>query len=168
MSHKIIFGHSDGVSAAYEYSGTVRRAAVTALNAEGVNVSCEINVRFTNNSDIRTLNRETRSVDSATDVLSFPMYEFVPGSFSAFGEQLDPDTGLLPLGDMALSIEKIKTQAAELGHSPYREAAYLTVHSVLHLLGYDHLDEGAEKQKMRAREKAIMALLGLPEKEDGE
>lgn len=168
MSHKIIFGHSDGVSAAYEYSGTVRRAAVTALNAEGVNVSCEINVSFMNNDDIRELNREMRSVDSATDVLSFPMYELTPGAFEAKSEYLDPGTSRLPLGDMALNIEKIKAQATEFGHSPSREAAYLTVHSVLHLLGYDHLDEGEEKRRMRAREKAIMALLGLPEKEGGE
>ncbi len=161
MKHNIIIGHADGVSAAYELSGLVRRALVTALNAEGVYVPCEINVLFTNDEGIREINREMRGVDSATDVLSFPMHDFVPGAFDVSADELCEDGGRLALGDMALSVDHIRSQAREFGHSLSREAAYLTVHSALHLLGYDHLDEGEQKRLMRGREKAIMAQLGL-------
>ena len=117
----------------------------------------------TDDEGIRALNKEQRGVDAATDVLSFPAWDFTPGAFDAAAGEPDPDTGLLPLGDMALSIDHIRIQAAEYGNSLGREAAYLTVHSILHLLGYGHLDEGEQKKQMRAREKAIMAALGLPE-----
>ena len=91
------------------------------------------------------------------------MFEFEPGNLpddlTAF---MDPETGLLPLGDMAISLQKVKAQAREFGHSDKREVGYLTVHSVLHLLGYDHVDEGPMKKQMRAREEAIMAEILLP------
>ena len=79
-------------------------------------------------------------------------------------EDADPGTGYVPLGDMAISLERVKAQAKEYGHSNRRELAYLAVHSVLHLLGYDHMDEGQQKAQMRAREEAIMAALGLERK----
>lgn len=163
MKHKIIFSRADGVNKAYELCGLVRRAIVTALDEEGVYVPCEISVLFTDNEGIREINKEMRDVDSATDVLSFPMYEFRPGDFEVDAEMLDEENCRLPLGDMALSIDKIKEQAADFGHSLSREAAYLTVHSVLHLLGYDHLDEGEMKRQMREREEAIMDVLRLPQ-----
>ena len=99
-------------------------------------------------------------MDRATDVLSFPEFELTPGELPG-PEDADPGTGYVPLGDMVLSMERVKAQAREYGHSNRRELAYLAVHSVLHLLGYDHMDEGAMKAQMRTREEAIMAVLGL-------
>jgi probable rRNA maturation factor len=106
------------------------------------------------------VNLEQRGVDRPTDVLSFPMFSLEPGQLPG-PEDADPATGLIPLGDMMLSMERVQAQAKEYGHANRRELAYLVVHSVLHLLGYDHLDEGPEKARMRAREEAIMAELGL-------
>lgn len=141
----------------------IKRCIRGALEQEGVTVPCEINVLLTDNRGIREINRDLRDVDRETDVLSFPMFEFTPGEFSEdVSDLLDPGSSLLPLGDMALSVEKIKSQAEEFGHSQEREIGYLTVHSVLHLLGYDHLDEGPMKKQMRAREDAIMEYLNIP------
>ena len=141
----------------------IKRCIRGALEQEGVAVPCEINVLLTDNAGIREINRDLRDVDRETDVLSFPMFEFTPGEFPEdVTELLDPGSDLLPLGDMALSVEKIKSQAEEFGHSQEREIGYLTVHSVLHLLGYDHLDEGPMKKQMRAREDAIMEYLNIP------
>lgn len=141
----------------------IKRCIRGALEQEGVGVPCEINVLLTDNEGIRQLNRELRDVDRATDVLSFPMFEFTPGEFPEdVSELMDPGSNVLPLGDMALSVEKIQAQAQEFGHSREREIGYLTVHSVLHLLGYDHLDEGPMKKQMRAREEAIMEYLNIP------
>ena len=141
----------------------IKRCIRGALEQEGVTVPCEINVLLTDNQGIREINRDLRDVDRETDVLSFPMFEFTPGEFPEdVSDLLDPGSGLLPLGDMALSVEKIKSQAEEFGHSQEREIGYLTVHSVLHLLGYDHLDEGPMKKQMRAREDAIMEYLNIP------
>ena len=124
---------------------------------------CEIDVELTDDETIHEINREMREVDRATDVLSFPMFELSPGELPGT-EDADPGTGYVPLGDMVLSMERVKAQAKEYGHSNRRELAYLAVHSVLHLLGYDHMDEGEMKAQMRAREEAIMAVLGLERK----
>mgnify|MGYP004598027381 FL=1 len=141
----------------------IKRCIRGALEQEGVTVPCEINVLLTDNRGIREINRDLRDVDRETDVLSFPMFDFTPGEFPEdVSDLLDPGSSLLPLGDMALSVEKIKSQAEEFGHSQEREIGYLTVHSVLHLLGYDHLDEGPMKKQMRAREDAIMEYLNIP------
>ena len=141
----------------------VRKAIRTALELEGVTVRCEINVNLTDDEGIHAVNLEMRGVDRPTDVLSFPMFDLVPGEppTEEDEELVDIATGLMPLGDMVISMERVKAQAAEFGHSDRRELAYLTVHSVLHLLGYDHLDEGEEKARMRAREEAIMETLGI-------
>ena len=139
----------------------IRKAIRTALACEGVTVPCEVDVLLTDDAGIRDINRDMRGVDKATDVLSFPAFSYVPGQPPIDDGDADPMTGLTPLGDMAVSLEHAKAQAAEYGHSEKRELCYLVVHSVLHLLGYDHLDEGAQKKQMRAREEAIMAELGL-------
>lgn len=148
----------DGVSKAT--CALIRKTITTALEAEGMDLRCEVNVNLTNDAGIHEVNLDMRGVDSPTDVLSFPVFDLLPGELP---EEIDadPGTGLIPLGDMVLSMERVAAQAKEYGHSNRRELAYLVTHSVLHLLGYDHLDEGAEKAKMRAREEAIMALLGL-------
>jgi len=138
----------------------VRKAIRTTLSIEGVAAPCEIDVRLTDDSHIQTLNRELRQVDAPTDVLSFPEFDLTPGE--ALEEALaDPGTGLIPLGDMAINMDRVKVQAQEYGHSIRRELAYLTVHSVLHLLGYDHMDDGAEKARMRGREEIVMQALGI-------
>lgn len=138
----------------------IRRTIRTALAAEGLTAPCEVDVLLTDDDGIHEINREMRQVDRPTDVLSFPEFELTPGQLTG-PEDADPGTGLIPLGDMVLSMERVAAQAREYGHSKRRELSYLVTHSVLHLLGYDHLDEGPMKAQMRAREEAIMALLGL-------
>lgn len=138
----------------------IRRTIRTALAAEGLTAPCEVDVLLTDDDGIHEINREMRQVDRPTDVLSFPEFELTPGQLPGL-EDADPGTGLIPLGDMVLSMERVAAQAREYGHSKRRELSYLVTHSVLHLLGYDHLDEGPMKAQMRAREEAIMALLGL-------
>ena len=145
------------------YRPLLTRVITAALAAEGVQVPCGVDVLLTTDEGIREINREQRAIDAATDVLSFPMLELTPGvPPDGTGEdQRDPETGLCPLGDMVISVERAQAQAAEFGHSVQREMAYLAVHSVLHLLGYDHLDEGPQKAQMRAREEAILEGLGV-------
>ena len=138
----------------------IRKVIRTALAAEGVTFPCEIDVLLTHDAGIHQINRDMRQVDRATDVLSFPEFDLTPGQLPG-EEDADPGTGLVPLGDMVISMEHVAAQAKEYGHSNRRELAYLVVHSVLHLLGYDHLDEGPMKAQMRGREEAIRAELGL-------
>ena len=126
------------------------------MDAEGVAVPCEINVFVTNDKGIRAINSASRNIDKPTDVLSFPMFQLTPGELPEdWSEFLDPETDMCPLGDMAISLERAIAQAKEFGHSTRREIGYLTIHSMLHLLGYDHLDEGPMKAQMRAREETI-------------
>ena len=141
-------------------SALIRRAIRTVLEEEGMDLPCEISVLLTDDEGIHQTNLEMRGVDRPTDVLSFPMFELQPGELPDEMDA-DPATGLIPLGDMVLSMERVEQQAKEFGHSRRRELCYLVVHSVLHLLGYDHLDEGEMKAQMRAREEAIMAALGI-------
>ena len=138
----------------------IRRTIRTALAAEGLTAPCEVDVLLTDDDGIHEINREMRQGDRPTGVRSFPEFELTPGQLPG-PEDADPGTGLIPLGDMVLSMERVAAQAREYGHSKRRELSYLVTHSVLHLLGYDHLDEGPMKAQMRAREEAIMALLGL-------
>ena len=132
----------------------IRRSCNAVLDFEHFDGPAEISVTFVDNNRIHELNKEYRDKDSATDVLSFPLGE--NGEYD-----IDEDNGCKILGDIVISMERAMEQAELYGHSLQREVAYLTVHSMLHLLGYDHLDEGPMKAQMRAREEAIMALLGL-------
>ena len=134
----------------------IREAASMALHAEGIAAPCVISVLLSDDEGIRAVNREFRGIDRATDVLSFPMNELVPGAFDPAACERDPDTGALLLGDMMISVPRCQAQGEEYCHGYARELKYLTVHSVLHLLGYDHVDEGPMKRQMRAREKAVM------------
>lgn len=134
----------------------IKKAVNMALDAEGVDVPCIVSVMLTDDGGIHSVNREFRNVDRPTDVLSFPMNELTPGAFDAAECERDMDTGAVLLGDMMISIPRCAAQGEEFGHGYNRELMYLTVHSVLHLLGYDHVDEGEMKHAMRAREKAIM------------
>ena len=136
-----------GVKCPMSLRRRIRKAAAAVLDAEGVQEPCELSVLLTDDEGIHALNREFRNVDKSTDVLSFPMGD------------TDPRTGRLLLGDMVLNTDRAAAQGVEFGHGPEHEISYLTVHSVLHLLGYDHVDEGEMKREMRAREKAVMAVL---------
>ena len=139
-------------------TAVIKKCVEATIEAENICVPCEINVLVTNDKGIHAINKATRDVDKPTDVLSFPMFQLEAGSPPAdWDEYIDPETGLCPLGDMAISLERAIAQAKEFGHSSRREVGYLTIHSILHLLGYDHLDEGPQKAQMRAREEAIAA-----------
>ena len=140
----------------------LKKCIEATLRAEHVPVACEINVLVTDDNTIHAINKAYRNVDRATDVLSFPMFQFEPGRLpDDLTDYLDPETGLLPLGDMAISYERAKAQAEEFGHSAKRELGYLTIHSILHLLGYDHMDEGPMKKQMREREDTICRMIDL-------
>ena len=158
MNHEILI--ETEVDGAEPYAGLLRRVIPAALEAEGVSFPCEVDVLLTNDTNIHQINLDMREVDRATDVLSFPEFDLRPGELPGT-EDADPGTGLVPLGDMVISMEHVAAQAKEYGHSNRRELAYLVVHSVLHLLGYDHLDEGPQKKQMRGREEAILAELGI-------
>ena len=148
MRHKIYVVRRKRGMGRPETAGLIKKAAAAALKCEGVNAPCEIGVTLTDSAGIHAINLEYRGVDAPTDVLSFPI------------DEPDLDTGCRYLGDMVLNLDRVETQASEYGGGYAHEAQYLTVHSVLHLLGYDHLDEGAEKARMREREKAVMKELG--------
>ena len=134
----------------------IKQAAKRALDAEAVDVNCIISVMLTDDEGIRQVNRDFRNIDRATDVLSFPFNELQPGAFAAEDCESDPESGRLMLGDMMISLERCAAQGEVFGHGFEREIRYLAVHSVLHLLGYDHVDEGEMKKQMRTREKEIM------------
>ena len=158
MNHEIII--ETEVDGAEEYADLLRQVIPAALDAQGVDVPCEVDVLFTNDEGIHAINLEQREVDRPTDVLSFPMFELSPGEHPG-AEDAEAGTGLVPLGDMVISLERATAQGEEYVHGTQREVAYLAVHSVLHLLGYDHMDEGEEKARMRAREEDILGQLGI-------
>ena len=158
MTHQILFSSDVDLPAGVEEQ--IETAILAALDAEGVDVPCEIDVLVTDDGGIREVNRDMREVDAPTDVLSFPMFDLTPGDKPS-PQDADPESGLVPLGDMCISLERAQAQGEEYGHGLKRELSYLAVHSVLHLLGYDHLDEGPEKARMRAREEGILGKLGI-------
>lgn len=132
----------------------LRRACAAVLLNEGFDDSAEINITFVNDEEIHILNKKFRDIDSATDVLSFPL-----GENGKYDE--DPETGAKMLGDVVISVEHAVAQAKEYGHTLNREMAFLTVHSVLHLLGYDHVNGGLEALRMREHEEAVLSKLGV-------
>ena len=141
-------------------SAHITKCIEATLREEKITAPCEINVLVTDDAGIHAINKASRDIDRPTDVLSFPMFQLEAGNPPADWEDyLDPETGLCPLGDMCLSMERAMAQAKEFGHPTRREIGYLTIHSMLHLLGYDHLDEGPQKKQMREREEAIAATI---------
>ena len=134
-----------------------------ALDYEGCPYEAEINLLLTTDDEIHRMNEEFRQIDRATDVLSFPMLEYeTPGDFSFVEEQpeeaFNPESGELMLGDIVISKEKVLAQAEAYGHSPKREFAFLIAHSMLHLLGYDHMDEEERKIMEDKQEQALQYL----------
>ena len=132
----------------------LRRCCTAVLRMEHFEGDAEVNITFTDDEKIREMNNRFRQKDAATDVLSFPLGE--NGQYD-----LNPDTGCKQLGDIVISVEHAVAQAAEFGHTFDREMGYLTVHSMLHLLGYDHVNGGLEKTIMREKEEEALARLGL-------
>lgn len=132
----------------------VRRCCTAVLQMENFKGPAEVSVSFVNNAQIKELNAQYRNKDIETDVLSFVMSE--DGKYD-----IDPVTGAQILGDVVISMEKAVEQADIYGHSLQREVGYLTCHSVLHLLGYDH-EDNMERVRMREKEEAVMDMLGLP------
>jgi len=144
-----------------KFYNLIEDIAEYSLREEGVSIPWELSITLVDNEAIRHINNEFRQIDKVTDVLSFPMLNYPEGLvFSEFyagkrfkDEDLDDDQ--LVLGDIVLSLEKAKEQSEEYSHSFLREACYLTVHSILHLLGYDHMNP-ADKKRMRAKEEEIL------------
>lgn len=149
-----------------ELVNIINEVCEKALKAEDVNIPYQISLLFVDNEEIRDINRETRGIDKATDVLSFPMLNYPKDKVfkevykdTKFNEiYLDGDE--LVLGDMVLSLERAKEQSIEYNHSFNREVCYLVVHSILHLLGYDHMED-EEKKRMRKREEEILGNLNI-------
>ena len=139
-----------------EWEEAIRKAAATTLQYEAFEESCEISVSIVDDAEIREINRQFRNIDRATDVLSFPMLTFAEGEEAQLNEN-----GELLLGDIIISLERAKEQAKEYGHSLKREIAFLTAHSMLHLLGYDHM-EPEEETEMFRRQREILQQAGFP------
>lgn len=149
-----------------DFEEILKNAIEFALSEEKVDKKCEVSLVFVDNEQIKEINNETRNIDRATDVLSFPMLDYPNGKVYKdvyTGKEMDKtyfDGEELILGDIVLSLERAEEQRVEFNHSFNRECSYLVVHSVLHLLGYDHMEE-EEKKVMRAREEDILSKLKL-------
>lgn len=158
MKDKIKVNISDNQKVVKIPTGTrmlVRRCCNAVLKNEKFEGSAEISVSFVDNSEIHKINKEFRKIDAPTDVLSFPLG--IDGQYD-----INPDTGAKVLGDIILSVETALSQSQEYNHSFQREIAFLTVHSMLHLLGYDHENGGLEAVRMREKEEYVLAQIGLP------
>ena len=139
----------------YGLKRLIRESVLATLAYENFRNPCAVSVTFTDNEGIRDLNRQYRNMDKPTDVLSFPLIDF------AGGDEPPVDEPQAMLGDIVLSLEQAAAQADEFGHSFEREAAFLTVHSMLHLLGYDHVNGEEEDREMRRRQREILEGMGL-------
>lgn len=142
------------------YEDIITRVVEDSLDYEDCPYEAEVNVLITDNEDIRQINNEYRNIDNPTDVLSFPMIEYErPSDFEFLEESGDdcfhPDTGELLLGDIVISIDKVEEQAEKYGHSQTRELAFLVAHSMLHLCGYDHMEEDERKIMERKQEEIL-------------
>ncbi len=154
------------------WTALMQLAADLCLIAEGIDIPCGISVTMTDDHAIRKINRETRSMDKATDVLSFPTVNYKPGktagtSIQRIKREYDSDLNVCMLGDVIISIDHVIAQSGEYGHSQEREAAYLLVHGICHLMGYDHVSE-EERMKMRAMEEKVLDMIGLNREEKQE
>lgn len=158
--------YETGITLNLDYKAIITRVVEMAVDLEGCPYETEINVVLTDNEEIKEINRTYREIDAPTDVLSFPMVEYEePASFSFLEEEelagnFNPETGELLLGDIIISVERVISQAAEYGHSEERELAFLVAHSMLHLFGYDHMEEG-ERAIMEERQKKILDALQI-------
>ena len=155
MRHTIdITNDQDKLPFPMGYRTLIRRAVKTALKSEDFDRPAEVSVTIVDNEAIHAINLEHRGIDRPTDVLSFPLGE--DGVYD-----INPASGAKMLGDIVISVEHAKAQAEEYGHTFQREMAFLTVHSMLHLLGYDHVNGGIEAETMREKEEAVLLQMGL-------
>ena len=143
-----------------EIKDTVLKCIEKALEYEGCDFDAEVSVTFVDNEAIREINREERNIDKATDVLSFPMLEFDENG-DIINSEFDFDEDYVLLGDIVISLERAREQSIEYGHSFIREIAFLTVHSMLHLLGYDHVNNETEEKIMFKKQDEILNLLNI-------
>ena len=150
----IYFNNSQDGPISYALKMLIRRSVIAALDYEGYENDCEISITLTDNKGIHAINKQFRNIDAPTDVLSFPLVEYEES------EEPPVDDGNM-LGDIIISLERAEEQANEFGHSFEREVSFLTVHSMLHLLGYDHVNSEEEDMEMRQRQSEIMKNLGL-------
>ena len=146
---------TDNYPITYKMKMLVRSAVLATLAYEDYRPACEVSVTFTDNEGIRAVNKQYRSIDRETDVLSFPLTDFEGG------EEPPADEPTVSLGDIMISLERAEAQAEEFGHSFEREVAFLTVHSMLHLLGYDHELSEDDDADMRKRQREILDAMGL-------
>ncbi|MBR5659417.1 MAG: rRNA maturation RNase YbeY [Lachnospiraceae bacterium] len=164
MTIDIEFERADESAFSFDVREVIEQTIESALDHENCEYDVYVEVVLTDDEDIHEVNKETRNIDKATDVLSFPNCFFdVPGDFSNIEEQEDcfhPDTGELMLGDIMISVEHVFAQAKEYGHSVRRELAFLVAHSMLHLMGYDHMEE-EERRVMEERQEAILERIGI-------
>lgn len=148
----------------FDYETLIKQVIEASLDYEGCPYEAEVNILLTDDEAIREANREFRNLDRSTDVLSFPMVEYpAPGAFDFLEDEIDcfhPETGELLLGDIVISMEHVFAQAMDYGHSVERELAFLVAHSMLHLMGYDHMEDG-ERKVMEERQEAILTNLGI-------
>ena len=149
----------------FDYEEVIEAVINKTLETENCPYETEVNVLLTGNNEIHEVNKEYREIDRPTDVLSFPMVDYEqPSDFSSVEKNpesyLNPETDELLLGDIMISVDKVYEQADEYGHSRKREFAFLIAHSMLHLLGYDHIDE-AERKVMEVKQEAILDALGI-------
>ena len=160
----IHFECDEGYEYGESYKELIEKVVVAALDYEKCPYEAEVNVVLTGNEEIHQVNKEFRNIDRPTDVLSFPMIDYeVPAQFDDledYMEYFNPETGELILGDIMISLEKVKSQAEEYNHSMEREVAFLTAHSVLHLCGYDHMED-EERLVMEDKQSAILEELGI-------
>ncbi|MDE5781942.1 MAG: rRNA maturation RNase YbeY [Lachnospiraceae bacterium] len=149
----------------FDFRDIIKNVVNYSLDYVNCPYETELNVTLTDNEEIHRINKEFRNIDSPTDVLSFPMIEYMkPGDFSVVEDNeqdyFEPDSGELVLGDIIISLEKVYSQADEYGHTPKRELAFLVAHSMLHLFGYDHMDD-AERSDMEKKQKEILDALKI-------
>lgn len=159
------FEYETDIKLDLDYEALIEKVVEEALDAEGCPYEIELNIILTDNKEIQAINKEYREVDAPTDVLSFPLVDYSsPSDFSHLEEAADdyfnPETGELLLGDIILSVEKVMGQAVEYGHSEERELGFLIAHSMLHLFGYDHMEED-ERAVMEEKQKIILDSLGI-------
>lgn len=148
----------------FDAEETARLVVQASLEYVECPFESEVSILITNDDEIHEMNRQHRGIDRATDVLSFPMLEYEkPGDFSGFEDKDDyfnPESGELMLGDIVLSMDRILQQAQEYGHSPRREYAFLIAHSMLHLFGFDHMED-EERLVMEQKQREIMERIGI-------
>ena len=159
----ICFEEEVSVDFDFDYKDIIKKVIDKACDYENCPYDIEVNVLLTDNENIKDINKEQRNIDKATDVLSFPANEFdIPGRFEEYEDNLwfNPESGELLLGDIVISVDKVKEQADLYGHSKLREIAFLTAHSMLHLFGYDHMEED-ERVVMEEKQNEILNFLGI-------